>query len=113
MKIVHIAPNAPYNDYWGYQDNLLPKYHKKLGHDVTVYAILGNYDYKSFQLENKVKVRDLGKSLWGNYDSDGNSRQTLLNRAIRRLLYNIIDFPRCEYYFKAKKSRRSYSFLHY
>lgn len=75
----------------------------KLGHDVTVYAILGNYDYKSFQLENKVKVRDLGKSLWGNYDSDGNSRQTLLNRAIRRLLYNIIDFPRCEYYFKAKK----------
>ncbi len=36
MVIVHIIPNAPYNDYWGYQDNLLPKYHKKLGHDVTV-----------------------------------------------------------------------------
>ena len=36
MKIVHIAPSAPYNDYWGYQDNLLPKYHKKLGHDVTI-----------------------------------------------------------------------------
>lgn len=36
MKILHIAPNAPYNDYWGYQDNLLPKYHKKMGHDVTV-----------------------------------------------------------------------------
>ncbi len=36
MKIVHIAPNSPYNDYWGYQDNLLPKYQKKLGHDVTV-----------------------------------------------------------------------------
>ena len=36
MKIVHLAPRAPYNDYWGYQDNLLPKYQKKLGHDVTV-----------------------------------------------------------------------------
>lgn len=36
MKIVHIAPSSPYNDYWGYQDNLLPKYHKKLGHEVTV-----------------------------------------------------------------------------
>ncbi len=36
MKIVHISPNATYNDYWGYQDNLLPKYQKKLGHDVTV-----------------------------------------------------------------------------
>ncbi|HHV50748.1 MAG TPA: glycosyltransferase family 4 protein [Clostridiales bacterium] len=36
MKIVHIAPNAPYNEGWGYQDNLLPKYHAKLGHDVTL-----------------------------------------------------------------------------
>jgi glycosyltransferase involved in cell wall biosynthesis len=36
MRIVHIAPNSPYNDYWGYQDNLLPKYQRKLGHEVTV-----------------------------------------------------------------------------
>lgn len=38
MKIVHIVPNASYTDYWGYQDNLLPKFQKKLGHDVTVIA---------------------------------------------------------------------------
>lgn len=36
MKIVHIAPNSPYNDYWGYQENLLPKYQKKLDHDLTL-----------------------------------------------------------------------------
>jgi 1,2-diacylglycerol 3-alpha-glucosyltransferase len=36
MKIVHIAPNSPYNDYWGYQDNLLPKYQRKLGHEVVM-----------------------------------------------------------------------------
>lgn len=36
MKIVHITPSAPYNDNWGYQDNLLPKYHKKMGHEVTI-----------------------------------------------------------------------------
>lgn len=36
MNIVHIVPSAPYNDYWGYQDNLLPKYQLKLGHSVTV-----------------------------------------------------------------------------
>lgn len=36
MKIVHIAPNAPYNENWGYQENLLPKYQKRLGHDVTL-----------------------------------------------------------------------------
>lgn len=36
MRIVHVAPNAPYNDYWGYQENILPKYQKKLGHEVTL-----------------------------------------------------------------------------
>lgn len=44
MKIVHIAPAAPYNDYWGYQDNLLPKYHRKLGNDVTL--IITNMTHK-------------------------------------------------------------------
>ena len=36
MEIVHIAANAPFNDGWGYQDNLLPKYQVKLGHNVTL-----------------------------------------------------------------------------
>ena len=36
MRIVHISASAPYNDYWGYQENLLPKYQQKLGHDVYV-----------------------------------------------------------------------------
>lgn len=36
MKIVHVCVQSPYNDYWGYQDNLLPKAHARLGHDVTV-----------------------------------------------------------------------------
>lgn len=36
MNIVHIAPNAPYNEGWGYQENLLTKYQAKLGHRVTL-----------------------------------------------------------------------------
>lgn len=36
MKILHVAPLSPYNVGWGYQDNLLPKYQKKLGHEVVV-----------------------------------------------------------------------------
>lgn len=34
MKIVHICQY--YNDGYGYQENLLPRYQKKLGHDVKV-----------------------------------------------------------------------------
>jgi len=36
MKILHVAPLSPYNVDWSYQDNLLPKYQRKLGHDVWV-----------------------------------------------------------------------------
>lgn len=36
MVIVHVAPNAPYNENWGYQENILPKYQRKMGHDVTL-----------------------------------------------------------------------------
>ncbi len=36
MKIVHVCLCSSYNDDWSYQENCLPYYHKKLGHDVTV-----------------------------------------------------------------------------
>jgi hypothetical protein len=34
MKIIHICQY--YNDGFGYQENLLPRYQAKLGHDVMV-----------------------------------------------------------------------------
>ncbi|MDI3543785.1 MAG: 1,2-diacylglycerol 3-alpha-glucosyltransferase [Candidatus Woesearchaeota archaeon] len=36
MKIVHLCLCSPVTDNFGYQDNLLPKFHKRLGHDVSV-----------------------------------------------------------------------------
>ena len=36
MKIVHVCLCSSYNDGWSYQDNCLPYYHKKAGHEVTV-----------------------------------------------------------------------------
>ena len=36
MKIVHICLCGPVTDGWNYQDNMLTKYHKKLGHDVSM-----------------------------------------------------------------------------
>jgi glycosyltransferase involved in cell wall biosynthesis len=35
LKIVHIHI-GPYSEKWAYHENLLPKYHKKLGHEVTL-----------------------------------------------------------------------------
>lgn len=36
MKIVHMMLCGPVTDGWSYQDNLLTKYHRKLGYDVTM-----------------------------------------------------------------------------
>lgn len=36
LKIIHVAPNAPYEEGWSYQENLLPKYQAKLGHEVIL-----------------------------------------------------------------------------
>ena len=44
MRIVHIAPNSPYNDNWGYQDNLLPKYQQKMGNEVTIIVTVKKHE---------------------------------------------------------------------
>lgn len=38
MKIVHLCLYGPVMDGWNYQDNMLSKYHKILGHEVTIVA---------------------------------------------------------------------------
>lgn len=38
MKIVHVCISAPWSEKYAYQENLLPHYHKLMGHDVTIIA---------------------------------------------------------------------------
>lgn len=52
MKIVHICM-AQYSDGWTYQENLLTKYHIKLGHEVTL--ITSMYCYKEGKLVEDSK----------------------------------------------------------
>lgn len=45
MKIVHITLCGPFTDGWNYQENLLAKYHKRMGLDVCV--VSSTYAYNS------------------------------------------------------------------
>lgn len=38
MKIVHICVTGIWGEQYAYQENLLPRYHRKMGHDVTIVA---------------------------------------------------------------------------
>lgn len=89
MKILHIAPLSPYNVGWSYQDNLLPKYHKKMGHDVVVIVSTfengrnGKYDVgeSDFTLDDGIHVyrrkRLFGNSLVGKFLSYTNVKDIL------------------------------------
>ena len=44
MKIVHLCLCSFFPDNYSYQENLLPKYHKKLGYDVEVIASTRSFD---------------------------------------------------------------------
>lgn len=44
MKICHLCLNGPYNEGWNYQENIMPKYHVKQGHEV--YQVVTPYMWK-------------------------------------------------------------------
>ena len=44
MKIVHLCLGSFYPDNYSYQENLLPKFHKELGHEVEVIASTQSFD---------------------------------------------------------------------
>ena len=46
MKIVHLCISGFFVDNYSYQENLLTKYHVKMGHDVTIIASLQIFDDK-------------------------------------------------------------------
>ena len=52
MKILHLCLGSFYIDKYSYQENILPKYHKKRGYDIEIIASLVTYDangkYKLF-----------------------------------------------------------------
>lgn len=64
LKIIHVAPNAPYEEGWSYQENLLPKYQAKLGHQVILAVSTerhmepkqGNCSFEDYQSEDGYRV---------------------------------------------------------
>ena len=65
MKVVHIMLCGPVTDGWSYQDNLLTKYHRRLGYEVTMITSqwvwgekgsLVKCERNAYRNENDVKV---------------------------------------------------------
>ena len=77
MKIIHVTLCGPYSDGWSYQENMLAKYHKKMGLEVCMIASQWSYDSdgklvlcnKRFYVDdNGIKVYRI-KNTYGSIDS--------------------------------------------
>lgn len=85
------------------------------GHNVTVYAVLGKYDYSNFQKETGVKICNIEKMNFATEDSDGNWRYTLLDKILYHSLHRLIEFPDIELMCRIpgiiKKNKERYDLL--
>jgi hypothetical protein len=72
----------------------------KRNHDVTLYGVLGKYDYKQFEKTNNVKVKNIGKMFFATLNSEGIFRNTLFDKVLWKLLNRIIEYPDIELLFK-------------
>ena len=63
MKITHLCLGCFYPDGFSYQENMLPKFHKKQGHEVSVIASL-----ETFDKNGKTAYLPKGSSYRNEYD---------------------------------------------
>jgi hypothetical protein len=94
MKIVIIAKTIhPYLSPRSHRATELAKELARQGHRVTLYAILGTFDYSQFMSDTGIVVKNLGRAYMGILDSDGNRRRTFLSKAFTILFHWSLDFP--------------------
>jgi len=72
----------------------------KQGHEVILYAVLGDYDYTAFQERHHLKIKNIGKMWFATINSDEKGRRNLLDKILGRLLNPIIAYPDFEYLFR-------------
>lgn len=100
MKIVIIARTIyPLLSPRAFRATELAKEFARLGHDVTLYGVLGDNDYTQFTCETGVKVKPI-KMLLSTYNSEGKQRYNLFDKVSRHLLNKILDYPDIEFCWK-------------
>lgn len=82
----------------------LAKALSKKGHNVTLMASLGKYDYSAFEKTTNVKVEDLGTPYFSLRNSDGKLKVPLWKKGVIFILMKLLLFPDILLVFKAKKA---------
>lgn len=71
----------------------LAKELSRQGHEVILYALLGDIDYTDISKETGVKFKSLGKARYGLYSNSGQSHVGLVARIFTKLFKKLLLFP--------------------
>ncbi len=97
MKILIISRHVlPTQSPRAFRTTELAKEFVRQGHQVTVYALLGDNNYSTYEKETGVRFRNLGQSICGNADSFGFYKKSFINSVITKLFGHLIYYPSIE-----------------
>ena len=114
LRIVIISRNIhPYLSPRAHRATELAKELARQGHQVTLYATLGKYNYTTFMKETGLIVKNLGKAYMGILDSDGNRKRTFFSKAFTLLFHWKLDFPDIFLMWQTKKAILRHSHFDY
>lgn len=72
----------------------------KMGHDVTLYAVLGKHDYSSFEQQYNVKIKGIRlKYMVHPYNSDNDKKRAFIDKVLGKLLGKL-EFPNIEFLYR-------------
>lgn len=73
----------------------LAKEFVRQGHEVTLYGVLGKYDYTNFEKDNSLTIRNLGRNIFSRINSDGffQNKEYYITRFLQKPLGKLFHFP--------------------
>lgn len=108
LKIVLVSANCfPYLGPRAHRTTELAKEFARKGHNVTVYTLLGNYDYTKYSDETGIIFKSLGKSQFGLKDNTGRRNKNIIIKIFNKIFNKLIAFPYIELTFLVKKSLKN------
>lgn len=99
MKILIVSQHIyPMQTPRAHRTTELAKELARQGNEVTVYAVLGKYDYSYFEKEYGISVRNIKlKWQYHPYSSDGDNKRYLIDKLFGKLFSYYFEFPNIEF----------------
>jgi len=90
----------PYISPRSFRATELAKELARQGNDVTVYTVLGKYDYARYEQEHKIKIKNIGRMLFGPLKNFVMGQKSILDFILEKMFRRLLEFPDIELMFK-------------